>query len=350
MALFEKNSKNKRKVATPRIYRDINTQRGIENLQKTPSKGILKPTIPPIDYDSGYESDQSDENKNRAKDNWNKLIGKFKQAVIPEHEAGKLNEAIADSVRIRIEHDNYLQEVSQGKQILVGREFEILHMSTEELENHKLTYNAKQGCLFDSEGKKASTLGKESKNMRDVQAFVMSKEGDIYIGTHKNQYSATSKTLVHGSFLSGRPAETAGVVRINKNGKIDYMDNNSGHYKPEAIDMYRGIKKIQATMPRALDKDCIIHIQDTKPMFVNDFIKVMEAKRKNSNKSRYEALRAARITTIKKYSDSLKSTSKGSVIDQAIKISKDLKKTLKTTPNNSNASNITTKRTTYIDR
>ncbi|MCX4079861.1 hypothetical protein N7280_04455 [Rickettsia rhipicephali] len=32
--------------------------------------------------------------KTRARDNWNRLIKKFKYALIPEHELGKLNDAI----------------------------------------------------------------------------------------------------------------------------------------------------------------------------------------------------------------------------------------------------------------
>lgn len=43
-----------------------------------------------------------------------------------------------------------------------------------------------------------------------------------------------------------------------KNGKIGYISDNSGHYQPEEIDMYRGIKKIQKKMPGALDKNCLI--------------------------------------------------------------------------------------------
>ncbi|WP_341791934.1 hypothetical protein [Rickettsia endosymbiont of Gonocerus acuteangulatus] len=291
--LFKKNPKLKAN-ATDHIkkhhnteqretHRDVyvDTNKGIENLKNQPIKGILKPNEPLPDYDSddsGYGSDKSnknkraepapdydlDEGKNRARDNWNKLIGKFKRAVIPEHDLGKLNEAIADSVRIKIVQPNpkqgdiYLQEIAQGKHVHGPAEFEILQMNPKELEVHKLTYDRRTGSLFDSKGKIASTIGKESKSMLDVQAFVMSKEGNIYVGTHKNQYSAKEKTLVHGSFLSGRSAEMAGVVRVSKNGKIDYISNNSGHYQPEEIDMYRGIKKIQEKMPGALDKNCLI--------------------------------------------------------------------------------------------
>ncbi|MFV9930206.1 MAG: hypothetical protein AB8U82_05005 [Rickettsia endosymbiont of Haemaphysalis japonica] len=66
--------------------------------------------------------------------------------------------------------------------------------------------------------------------MNNVQAFVMGEARTIYMGTHKNQYLPNTKNLVHGSFLSRKPAEAAGVIGINDSGKIDYIRNNSGHY------------------------------------------------------------------------------------------------------------------------
>ncbi|KJV91330.1 hypothetical protein [Rickettsia amblyommatis] len=56
--------------------------------------------------------------------------------------------------------------------------------------------------------------------MNNVQAFVMGEDGTIYMGTHKNQYLPNTKNLVHGSFLSGKPAEAAGVIGINDRGKF----------------------------------------------------------------------------------------------------------------------------------
>lgn len=144
--------------------------------------------------------------------------------------------------------------------------------------------------------------------MNNVQAFVMGKDGVIYMGTHKNQYLPNTKNLVHGSFLSGKPAEAAGVIGINNRGKIDYLSNNSGHYQPEALDMYRAVKKIQETMPGALDKNCQIDIQGHPRIFVTDFIKDMETKVGfgKSAKTKHEKLRENRIEKIKNYQANLK--------------------------------------------
>ncbi|AEK74794.1 hypothetical protein Rh054_04335 [Rickettsia conorii subsp. heilongjiangensis 054] len=73
-----------------------------------------------------------------------------------------------------------------------------------------------------------------------------------------------TKNLVHGSFLSGKPAEAAGVIGINDRGKIG-----------------------------ALDKNCQIDIQGHLQILVTDFVKNMETKvgfRKNA-KTHYEKLR-----------------------------------------------------------
>ncbi|WP_245207414.1 hypothetical protein [Rickettsia fournieri] len=124
--------------------------------------------------------------KTRARDNWNRLIKKFKHALILEHELGKLNDAILDSVRVKVVHPNpklaehHLQKIAQGKQIWDRHEFKILRMGPEE-KKHQLFYDTSSQRLLDANGKVASTIGKESKSMNNVQAFVMGEDGTIYM-------------------------------------------------------------------------------------------------------------------------------------------------------------------------
>ncbi|WP_392506600.1 hypothetical protein ACE5D9_02335 [Rickettsia sp. 2024-CO-Wats] len=54
-----------------------------------------------------------------------------------------------------------------------------------EAKNHQLFYDTSSQRLLDANGKVVSTIGKESKSMNNVQAFVMGEDGTIYIGTHK---------------------------------------------------------------------------------------------------------------------------------------------------------------------
>ncbi|MFV0251352.1 MAG: hypothetical protein AB8U53_06930 [Rickettsia aeschlimannii] len=112
-----------------------------------------------------------------------------------------------------MQKEHHLHEIAQGKQIWDGYEFEILRMGPEE-KNHQLFHDTSSQRLLDANGKVASTIGKESKSMNNVQAFVMGEDGTIYMGTHKNQYLPNTRNLVHGSFLSGKPAEAAGVIGI----------------------------------------------------------------------------------------------------------------------------------------
>ena len=327
----------------------VDTNKGIENLKNQPIKGILKTNEPLPDYDSDYSNRNKkaqpiipapdynsgqlnhrnqtrnnrfepapdydlDEGKNRARDNWNKLIGKFKRAVVPEqYESGKLTEAIADSVQVKVtQQENYLREIGQGKHVHGSAEFNMLRMDSEQLKTCKLLYDKSRQALFDHTGKTASTIGKESKGVQHLQAFVMSKEGEIYIASHKGVYETNRKipNLSHASFLEGRPAEAAGMILI-ENGKIGYISDNSGHYQPEEIDMYRGIKKIQEKMSGALDKNCLIHIHGKKPEPVKDFVAKMEIKvRGAGGKTHYELLREDRIARIKEYQARLENVSK----------------------------------------
>ncbi|MGX6960090.1 MAG: hypothetical protein ACIPMY_02360 [Rickettsia endosymbiont of Pentastiridius leporinus] len=201
----------------------------------------------------------------------------------------------------------------------------MLRMKPEELKTCQLSYDKSRQTLLDHTGKLASTIGKESKGKKNLQAFVMSKEGEIYIASHSGRYEMDKKTLTHASFLEGRPAEMAGMISINDNGKISHISDNSGHYQPDKIDMYRGIKKIQETMPGALDKNCTIHLYDMKPMQVNNFMAAMEIKvRGKGGKTYYEIGREERIANIQKYQDKLKNTAKEAAVAQAKRIGKTL--------------------------
>jgi hypothetical protein len=54
-------------------------------------------------------------------------------------------------------------------------------------------------------------------------AYVWAKNGEIYCGPHG--------VLHHSSLQSGKKVKCAGMIRV-KNGKVEYVNNDSGHYKP----------------------------------------------------------------------------------------------------------------------
>lgn len=181
---------------------------------------------------------KSDEiTKINPKQRWKNTIGKFKHALTVKEED------IIDLVRVRIsgeDNDLYLLEISQAKRFQDEKEYQMLHMTAGQLKEHQLFYDKTKEVLLDNSSNSATIIGKESKNTKDLQAFVLGKDKSLYIATHIGKYNETCPSLTHASFLGGRPAEMAGMISIN-NGKIILITNDSGHYIPDQLDMYRGI-------------------------------------------------------------------------------------------------------------
>lgn len=249
---------------------------------------------------------------------WQKAVSKFSSSRSTN------NGSLIDCVKVRIkEYDGYLQEISQGKQIHNNIEYPMLRMTSEQLQEHQVIYDQSTEGLLNYNKSCATTFGAKSKGVKNLQAFVMSKEGALYIATHTGALNRNQNTLSHASFLGGRPAEMAGMISINKQGKISLITNDSGHYGPEALDMYRGIKKLQSLMPNVFTPDAIIqcHLGDkahsyqnvsspfsplTEPVQkVSTFIEEME-KIGINGKPLHQELRDQRVAHSKKYVEVLK--------------------------------------------
>ena len=67
--------------------------------------------------------------------------------------------------------------------------------------------------------------------------FVMSPTGKIYIGDSRLH------NFHHSSFLAGKPVSGAGNFKI-KNNQIIYLDNLSGHYKPEIDHTFQVVEEL----------------------------------------------------------------------------------------------------------
>lgn len=82
-------------------------------------------------------------------------------------------------------------------------------------------------------------------------------------------------------------------------------------------------------MSGALDKNCLILIQNKDPEPLKNFVAKMEEKVQGTGgKTHYEQLRENRISKIKEYQAKLKNVSKKTAVTQAATIGKDLKDTL----------------------
>lgn len=182
-----------------------------------------------------------------------------------------------NSVKARLSKDfEYLREVVDGVQIQERREYEMFKMSPGDLNNCKLFYDASRQILLSEQGKEASTINKSSKGLSNIQAFVLDKQKNIYMVTHKGYFRYTQPNLTHASFLQSKPLEMAGMIVIEK-GKINGLSDDSGHYTPDALDMYRGIKKIQKAMPNVFHSDARVFLRThPKPLLIKEFISSME--------------------------------------------------------------------------
>jgi hypothetical protein len=63
-------------------------------------------------------------------------------------------------------------------------------------------------------------------------AFAWATDGQIYSAAHK------AGTLHHSSFTQGRKVKAAGMWSVTKEGKVRYVDDNTGHYHTDAYHLF----------------------------------------------------------------------------------------------------------------
>ena len=72
--------------------------------------------------------------------------------------------------------------------------------------------------------------------------YVMDEDGNFYIG----------QPTRHSCFLAGMPVASGGHIRI-KNGKITYLDNESGHYRPTVEMFNQGVTELNSQGMRGFE-------------------------------------------------------------------------------------------------
>jgi hypothetical protein len=60
----------------------------------------------------------------------------------------------------------------------------------------------------------------------------------------------------HSTLAGGKPVLCSGLMKV-KEGKITYIDNNSGHYKPEPANLYKAVKKLEGLFAKDAKVICL---------------------------------------------------------------------------------------------
>ena len=90
--------------------------------------------------------------------------------------------------------------------------------------------------------------------------YVMNQNGEIIFGKRSNP-NDSSKRAPHPTLIGGKDPEVqnAGMITF-KNGKIFYVDNQSGHYRPNIQSM----GKVESALQKLYERDPKLFHKDSK--------------------------------------------------------------------------------------
>ncbi|WP_353276514.1 hypothetical protein [Wolbachia endosymbiont (group B) of Villa cingulata] len=141
-------------------------------------------------------------------------------------------------------------------------------------------------------GKLYDTTDKISKGKKGCVAYVITLDGKLVTHEHIN-VNKSEWAYRHSTLAGGRPVLCSGLMKV-VNGKITYIDNNSGHCKPESANLYNAVKKLEGLFSKDAKVVCLpywISLKKQIPLTrkitlakrepVEEFLKRMEKKGKD---------------------------------------------------------------------
>lgn len=141
-------------------------------------------------------------------------------------------------------------------------------------------------------GKPYDTTDKISKEKKGCVAYVITLDGKLVTHEHIN-VNKSEWAYRHSTLAGGKPILCSGLMKV-VNGKITYIDNNSGHYKPESANLYNAVKKLEGLFSKDAKVVCLpywINLKKQIPLIrkitlakrepVEEFLKRMEKKGKD---------------------------------------------------------------------
>ncbi|MDR1139822.1 MAG: hypothetical protein LBJ80_04150 [Rickettsiales bacterium] len=97
--------------------------------------------------------------------------------------------------------------------------------------------------LYNLTGELYDTTGETSKGEEDCVAYVITLDGKLVTHKHIN-INEGELAYRHSTLAGGKPILCSGLMKV-VDGKITYIDNNSGHYKPTSANLYKAVKKLE---------------------------------------------------------------------------------------------------------
>ncbi|WP_264330563.1 hypothetical protein [Wolbachia endosymbiont (group B) of Erebia ligea] len=168
-------------------------------------------------------------------------------------------------------------------------------------------------------GKLYDTTDKISKDKKGCVAYVITLDGKLVTHEHIN-VNESEWAYRHSTLAGGKPVLCSGLMKV-VNGEITYIDNNSGHYKPEPANLYNAVKKLEGLFSKGAKVVCLpywISLKKQIPLIrkitlakrepVEEFLKRMEKKGKDGL-TQYERHFEKIKEFNEKYSDKLESQS-----------------------------------------
>lgn len=151
---------------------------------------------------------------------------------------------------------NLFPEVGNEDRKIPGTNSEVKYFTSDEQAEHAMYLGEEDGeiRLYNAKGELYDTTNTVSKGKKGYVAFVITLDGRLIVHEHVN-VGKSKYAYRHSTLAGGEPVLCSGLM-IVKNGKIEYIDNNSGHYKPRSANIYNAIIRFKA----AFSKDAkVVH-------------------------------------------------------------------------------------------
>ena len=124
-----------------------------------------------------------------------------------------------------IPEEKYIQEVLAGGPP-PGDEYDLPFLNSDDLKNAHLIMDSQQQIIVDARGLPYSTTC----NVRDI--YGVDGQGNLYVMPREEiGEDQLSRTRGHPALFSGKAGKCFGEIEI-VDGKINYINNRSGHYMP----------------------------------------------------------------------------------------------------------------------